>query len=93
MSKVRTFIGMLDDASFHVKLNTVMIVVWGILAIPTMLWWKEAIPWLVFMSWYANWVGHISALLAAKAEKKIDETNEDTSDLSKLQGTDREPAN
>lgn len=46
-----------------------MMFVWAILAIPTILIWKESILWVAFMSLYANFIGHFSAFDAARAEK------------------------
>lgn len=40
--------------------------VWALMLIPTLLWWKEAILWVAFMSLYANFVGHLSAAEAAE---------------------------
>ena len=61
-----------NSADTHVKINLVMMIVWSILFIPTMLLWKESVTWIVLMSWYANFVGHISAFVAAKAEAAVD---------------------
>jgi hypothetical protein len=44
-------------------------VVWALLAIPTLLLWSESILWIAFMSLYANFVGHFSAWDAARAEE------------------------
>lgn len=41
---------------------------WGLLIIPTLLWWKESILWVALMSCYANLAGHFAAWQAAKAE-------------------------
>lgn len=44
--------------------------VWLVLLVPTIVWWRSSVVWLVFMSWYANFVGHWStrAAMAAKEE-------------------------
>lgn len=47
--------------------------VWALLAIPTVLFWKESILWVAFMSLYANFVGHFGAYEAAKAERNTSE--------------------
>lgn len=52
---------------FHVT----MIPVWMLLAIPTIMWWKESILWVATMSLYANWVGHFGAYDAARAESEL----------------------
>jgi hypothetical protein len=41
---------------------------WALLGIPTVVWWKESILWVAFMSLWANIVGHLSAYDAARAE-------------------------
>jgi hypothetical protein len=45
-----------------------MVFVWGSLAVPTVVWWKESILWVAFMSLYANLVGHWGAYQASRAE-------------------------
>jgi hypothetical protein len=45
-----------------------MMVVWGLLLAPTLLFWKESILWVASMSLYANFVGHFASWDAARAE-------------------------
>jgi hypothetical protein len=58
-------------ARFHFA----MMIVWGLLAIPTVLLWKQSILWVAFMSLYANFVGHFSGWDAARAEEKAGEAD------------------
>jgi hypothetical protein len=58
----------LNDASFHVKFNLIMTGLWALFLIPSVIWGRGSVVWLVFMSWYANLVGYIAAFVAAKAE-------------------------
>lgn len=50
---------------FHLS----MMIVWALLLVPTLIWWKESILWVAAMSLYANWVGHFSAWNASRAEE------------------------
>lgn len=43
--------------------------VWAALFIPSLLWWQRSLPVLVFYSVYANFVGHLSAYMAKRAER------------------------
>jgi hypothetical protein len=61
-----------------VKFHFVMMFIWALLAIPTVLIWKESILWVAFMSLYANFVGHFSGWDAARAEQKVDDNNDNT---------------
>jgi hypothetical protein len=54
------------------KLHLILMGVWCILAVPTVLWWSNSIPWLVFMSIYAIIAGHWSGYQGARAEKSND---------------------
>jgi hypothetical protein len=56
-------------ARFHLM----MMFAWALLAIPTVLIWKQSILWVAFMSLYANFVGHFSGWDAARAETMADE--------------------
>ena len=60
------------DASTLVRVHFLAILLWSVLLLPTLLWWKQSLVWIVVMSWYANWVGHWSAWDAARAEQAND---------------------
>lgn len=55
------------------KLHLGAAIVWGLLAIPSVIWWKESVLWVIIISIYANIVGHLSGYTAARA----DEASED----------------
>ena len=42
--------------------------VWLVLIVPTVLWWKDSVPWVSLMSIYAIVVSHATAWQAARAE-------------------------
>lgn len=42
--------------------------IWIALVIPSLLFWKDSILWVIVISIYANVVGHFSAYLAARGE-------------------------
>lgn len=44
--------------------------------IPTLLWWRESLLWIAFMSLYAIVVSHWGAFQAARGEEKVIETVE-----------------
>lgn len=46
--------------------------VWGLLLIPSLLWWKDAIFWVVLMSWWANFETSFGAYQASRAERRAD---------------------
>jgi hypothetical protein len=41
---------------------------WALLAIPTLIWWKDSITWVAVMSLYANIAAHWAAYQGASAE-------------------------
>lgn len=49
------------------RVHKVAMWAWAAALIPTLLLWKDSILWVAFMSLYANFVGHVSAIEAAKA--------------------------
>jgi hypothetical protein len=57
------------DASSLVKFHFGMMCIWLLLIVPTVVWWKESILWVAFMSLYANFVGHFAGWDAARAEE------------------------
>jgi hypothetical protein len=63
-------------AQTTVKMHRYLTVLWGCLSVPTILWWRDSIVWVVFMSLYANFVGHWSAYTAAKAERQAEKNGD-----------------
>ncbi|AML35397.1 Hypothetical protein EAG7_01651 [Klebsiella aerogenes] len=49
---------------------------WFVLAIPSVIWWKDSVLWVIIISIYANIVGHLSGYSAARADQAAEE-NED----------------
>lgn len=54
------------------RFHLVMVGVWLLLAIPSILWWKDSVLWVIILSLYANIVGHLSGYSGARAEKKAE---------------------
>lgn len=53
-----------------VYVHLIGMVVWLLLLYPTVVYLKESILWVAFMSLYANFVGHWSGWNAARAERE-----------------------
>jgi hypothetical protein len=45
------------------------IIVWALLAIPTVIWWKNSILWVSLMSVYAIVLAHFAAYMAGRTEQ------------------------
>lgn len=43
-------------------------VVWLILAVPSVLWWKQSLLWIIVLSVWANVASHFGAWQGARAE-------------------------
>lgn len=52
-----------------VRLHAMMTVIWVMLTIPTLLWWRTSILWVLIMSLWANASTHWGAWQAARAEQ------------------------
>jgi hypothetical protein len=69
--RTATCLSRLDDrfssTTFYLRLNLWGIGIWLVQLLPTILFSQESVPYVVFMSWYANFVGHISAYIVATA--------------------------
>lgn len=44
-------------------------IVWLVLCLPSMLWWKNSIAWVILISLWANVIGHFTAYIAARGEE------------------------
>ncbi len=53
---------------FASKLHLVLTFVWAAALIPTLIWWRESILWVAFMSLWANVASHWACYQAARAE-------------------------
>lgn len=51
------------------SLHKLLTILWATALVPTLLWWRNSILWVAFMSLYANIVGHWGAYQAARAEE------------------------
>ena len=54
-------------------------VMWVGLAIPSLIWWKDSVLWVILISIYANIVGHLSGYSAARADQAAEESEDSTS--------------
>ncbi|HEY1845430.1 MAG TPA: hypothetical protein VGH05_11305 [Buttiauxella sp.] len=51
------------------KMHLVTAGLWIVLAIPSVIWWKNSVLWVIIISIYANVVGHLSGYTAARADE------------------------
>lgn len=54
-------------ASFR-RVHAAMTVVWAVLLVPSVVWWKHSLVWIVLMSCYANFAGHFAAYQGSRSE-------------------------
>lgn len=54
------------------ELHLSLAIIWSLLLIPTLVWWKESIVWVAGMMVYQIVIGHIGNYLAARAKEKMD---------------------
>jgi hypothetical protein len=52
------------------RVHLALTVLWLILVIPTVLWWKTSILWVGLCSCYANAIGHAAAYSGQRAETR-----------------------
>jgi len=70
----------LNSPKFWRNFNGVCTIVWTILIIPTILWWRDSIVWVVFMSLWANIASHLAGYVAGRTEVKGEKREEDSDD-------------
>jgi uncharacterized membrane protein len=56
-------------------LHAALTVVWALLAVPTLLWWRDSVCWVALMSLWANIASHWAAREAAKAKEQTQEAS------------------
>lgn len=52
------------------RLHASLTLTWALLAVPTLVWWKESILWVALMSLYANIASHWAAYQGSRAEEE-----------------------
>jgi hypothetical protein len=50
------------------RANGIAAIVWTVLGVPTLLWWRSSILWLALMSLWANVASHLAVWTAGRAE-------------------------
>lgn len=59
-----------------VRVQLGLTLMWLVLIIPTLLWWRESILWVAMMSIWANVASHASGYQAARAELTVERDSE-----------------
>jgi len=70
---MRKISDLLGSPKFLRAFHAAMVIVWVLLIIPSLLFWSNAVAWVVLMSLWANIAAHWSAWQAARTEVKEDE--------------------
>ena len=52
-----------------VRIHAGLCVVWLLMTLPAVLLWKDSVPFLVFLSVYANFAGSVASWTAARADR------------------------
>lgn len=50
--------------------NLASTLIWALLIVPTLLWWRESILWIALMSVWANFAASLAALVSALAARE-----------------------
>lgn len=80
----------LHDPTVMRRLHGWATVLWALLAPPSMLWWRDSIPYLVGLSVYACAAGHFSSWQACRTEALVGE--QISSDKVSQHASDKNPS-
>lgn len=58
--------------TFLLWYNAAQLILWLALVAPSLLWWRNSIAWVVFMSVYANVAGAIAGLTSALVARQVE---------------------
>jgi hypothetical protein len=56
----------------------VTVIVWIILLIPAIVSWRDSVPFLVFLSWYANFTTDLGNWMTARTKERTDDSDGDS---------------
>lgn len=54
------------------RLHLCLTVLWVVLLIPTLLWWRDSVLWVAVMSWYAIVASHVSGYQSGRTEELVE---------------------
>lgn len=52
------------------RFHLVMTCVWALAIVPSLLWWKDSILWIILLSVWANLASHFAAWQGSRAEEE-----------------------
>lgn len=55
-----------------------MSILWALLALPTVLWWRESILWIALLSIYSNFISELGAFQSAKTRENVEDERKAT---------------
>lgn len=61
------------EPKFQARFHAGMTVVWLLLIIPSLIWWKDSILFVILISLWANVASHWASYQAAHAEKRVEQ--------------------
>lgn len=50
------------------RIHAALAVTWALLLVPSLLWWRDSLIWVIAMSCYANCAGSMASWMAARAD-------------------------
>jgi hypothetical protein len=48
-------------------------IIWALLLLPSLTSWKDSVPFLVFLSWYANFSTDLNNWMTARMKERTDD--------------------
>lgn len=67
----------LTDPAWAVRVHAGLFGFWVLMTIPSVLWWHDSILYVIFISLYAIWITHLSAMQAALADRRVKDKHEE----------------
>lgn len=58
------------------RFNAVMTIVWVVSLVPSLLWWRDSVLWVIVLSVWANAASHLAAWMAARAETAAESSDD-----------------
>jgi hypothetical protein len=56
------------------RFHAAMTLAWLVLGVPSVLWWKSSILWVIILSVWANLASHFAAWQGARAEESAEDS-------------------
>jgi hypothetical protein len=74
---VKSPLTLLTNPDVAVRTHACLFGFWVLMTIPAIIWWRDSLLFVIFISLYAIWVAHLAGMQGALADRRVKHNDED----------------